>query len=248
MFNTLRITFTILFVCATLRAAFAQPDAEIDIDAHTLLERHIDAVGGRDAITAIKDRSMQATMILTAGDQTIDGSISEIRAYPNKCHHMIALIVQGEQMLQEQWIDGTNIVQLSMGEKKSLGGDILAAKLEEYQFNELVRVEELDYTLTVTAKNIEDGKGIYTLEVKKKYNTIYWFIDAENYYLVGTLEKFDTEQGKAEVRIRFSDFKSVDGVVLAHKQSVDAGPTHAEVVISSFKHNMNPPDGVFTTR
>jgi zinc protease len=222
------------------------PKLDVDMDAETLLKKHIEALGGKDAIAAIKDRTMDGTMSMEAGPQTIEGQVNQVAAYPNKAHQIMVLSFNGQQMTQEEWSNGSVASVSGMGGSKTLDGDDLAKKLEDDQFNEVIRFDELGWTAKVSDKKVEDGRTVYYLDIAKKHATITWLIDAENFMQVGSVKIEKSERGEVVIKSKYSDFKEIDGVKLPHTIAVEAGPTSIGIKVSSYKHNTSPPDSEFT--
>jgi zinc protease len=217
---------------------------EIDIDAKTLLNKHIEALGGHDAIAAIKDRSMEASMTMQAGPQTFEAEVSQVSAYPNKVHKLMVINIPGMQTTQEDWNNGTVASSNHGYGSKTLEGEDLARMLDDSQFNKVIRFDELGWSLKVSDKKIEDGRSVYYLEITKKYGTETWIIDAETSMMVGRGLGI-IEQGKKVLMFKYSDFKEIDGVKLPHTTNFAFGSAKTEITVSSYRHNTSPPDSEF---
>ena len=223
------------------------PDLEVDIDAETLLEKHIEAMGGRDALAAIKDRTTEGTMEMSFGPQTVTGTVKRVSAYPNKQYELSVLKMGPNEMKQESWCNGSKVVSVNpmTGQQQEAEGEALASELEGNQFNDVLRLDELGYESEVSAKKVMDGKTVYALEITKKHGEETWFISADNYLRVAQSIIMGNEQQTVEVLTKYSDFKEVDGVMLPFSAEVDAGQQQVSMKITDYKHNTNPPASTF---
>jgi predicted Zn-dependent peptidase/outer membrane lipoprotein-sorting protein len=224
--------------------------AKADIDAETLLARHIAATGGAAAMTAVTDRTMEADVALAMGPNSLKGGMIEIRKAPNKVYSRMSIDFQGQAMVQESWNDGASVVQSNpmQGGNTSLSGADLAREIEKAQFNDILRIRELGYTAAVTAKKQFDGKPVYVLEIKKGLGNTVLLISAET-WLVVAMESQEEMAGQTQtVTTRYADYRAVDGVQLPWSIIMDAGMTTMTVKVTSYKQNTGVKDEQFTVK
>ena len=221
-----------------------------DIDAETLIAKHIAALGGREKLAAIKDRTMDAELSINVSGQSLQGSMKEVRKVPNMNHTKSLVTFQGQNMEQEKWNDGSKVTSTEpmSPAPKTLEGEELARELEKDQFNDLLRYKELGYTPAVKGKKALNGKQVYMLEMKKKYGSNLLFISADSFLLAGEESTEKNPMGEQTITTTYEDYKPVDGIMLAHKQKTDAGMMVVEMTITSYKQNTNVPDTEFTNR
>jgi len=224
------------------------PDMNLDMDAETLMQKHIKAMGGEETYAKIKDRIMAADVSMNFGPQSIEGSTEITNKAPNKSYELQTFSMGAQVMTSEKWNNGTRVVQTNpmSGEAKALEGEELAAALEEDLMDDFVRYKELGYELKLTTKKMVDGKPVYTLVVKRKHGSSTMLISADDFMLVGKDEtKTRPEMGSQSISTRFSDYKVVDGIMLPYKIDVDAGQVSFTIKVTSYKQNIGVKDDVF---
>lgn len=221
-----------------------------DIDAATLIARHIDAMGGAATLAAVTDRTMEADVTLSMGPAPLKGTMTEIRKAPNKSYSHMAITFQGQTMTQDSWNDGSTVVQASAMQSgpTTLDGEELARELEKSQFNDLLRYKELGYSPAVTAKKQFDGKPVYVLTMKKAHGVSVLLISTETWLLVAEESEEDTQAGKQTVTTRYADYKAVDGVQLPWSVSIDAGAMSMKIAVKSYTQNTGVKDEQFTQK
>lgn len=229
---------------ANMKPVTDAPAMKIDIDAVTLLEKHFKASGGRDKMAAIKDRTTEGAITMQFGQQSMEGTMIQIRKAPNKSYEKMEF----QMGAQESWCDGVNAVRAGGPQLQKLSGKELDETLEEAQFNDLLRYKELGYTPTVKAKKIVDGKTVYVLEVKRKFSNQTLLVDAESFLLFGEEKEENSPSGPVMTSVRFSDYKPVDGVMMPFKIKIDAGQMTMQMDVVSHKQNTNVADDVFVKK
>jgi hypothetical protein len=249
-----RILCFLLVICTLIPFSLhAQDDArsdtdaslEIDIDALTLIDNYIEALGGSSVVESIRDMSVEGDVTLKVASHTFTGQFMEISAAPNKKYALMMFDIEGESMSQEDWCDGTTVVESGAFKKGTLKGDELAVKLENNEFNAELRLGELGYTFAITDKKIEDGRAVYYLEVKKKHGTRTWIIDAETFMRVGAIEREKTDTGIEETRVTYMDYDTIYGMAVPMKWILKKGHTTTEFTATFYELNTNPPASTF---
>ncbi len=188
---------------------------------------------------------------MSAGPMQIEGSMLTIDKAPNKRYTKSTFLVDmggGAQTLeQEEWVDGISAagtVPMQPG-VNTYSGDDLARKLEDAQFNDIIRWKELGYTPTLKTKKMLDGAAVYEVDMKKVHSAVTMYFDAATFMLVGE-DRTESRGGQsAVVSMRYSDFRAVDGVKLPHKMTVDGGQMTMSATVTSVKQNTQIDDATF---
>ncbi|MBL0175528.1 MAG: insulinase family protein [Ignavibacteria bacterium] len=224
--------------------------SKADIDAETLLERHITALGGRAKLEAIKDRTLEGNLSMNFSGQSIEGTLLEIKKAPNKDYQKTSISFQGQVIEQEKWNDGTTVTSIlpQQPAPTTMSGDELAQELEKDLFNDVLRYKELGFTPTVVSRKALGAKQVYVLEMKKKHGSNTLLIDASTWLLAGEETTIKGPQGEQAITVLYDDYKAVDGVMLPHKMTTDAGMMTQEMTVTSYKHNTNVSDEIFKAR
>ncbi len=224
----------------------AEPSAA-DIDAPALIGKMIHALGGREKLAAVADRTLEGDVILSIGGQEIPGTILDIKKLPNKNYQLVSLLYMGQKMLQEKWNDGENVISTNPMQTGPvvLEGEELAQELEKDQFNDILRMEQLGYKARVKSSRKMDGRKVYVLEIEKKHGSSVMLVDADTYLIAGEESSQNTPQGDVTATVYYEDYKPVDGVQTPHTMRVEAGATIMTVKATSIRQNTGVKDEVF---
>jgi hypothetical protein len=219
---------------------------EIDTDAQTLLEKYIEAQGGREAMHAIKDITMEAELVLEADGKPYYGNVLLVSAAPSKMYTLMSIEFEGQTLIQEGWCDGVSVIDSGAFRNRVLEGDELAAKLEDNEFNSLLHLNEQGAILTITDKRIENGRTLYFMEVKKKYKSSTWIIDAETLLRTGSVHLEESGNGMEETRIEYLEYETVEGMMVPSTWTISSSSTKTTISRASYSFNTNPPESTFT--
>ncbi len=216
-----------------------------DIDGETLLKKHLAAIGTEAAVNAIKDRVMEGTVKIAAGPQTIEGTIKEVKARPNRSYENMTVKMMGSQ---EKWCDGKGVVTAAGPRVNTMEGEELAEELEDAEFLPLFRAKELGWKVNATVIRKINGTKVYVLEVERKHGRQTLLIDANTWLLFGEDRVQTTPEGTMTLETRYSDYRDVDGVKVPFKVSLNVGQAVIDIDVTSIKHNTNPPAETFTKK
>ncbi len=234
-----------------MKPVSAAESFDVDIDAATLLEKHIKALGGRDRLEGLESRITEADVTIDFGQATAEGMLSETAMAPNKKYQNLTMSVNmgGQQQVIESstWVDGEHVVtQQPMRPLQALTGEDLTKQLEEEAFNPILRMDELGWTSTVKEKKSMDDRVVYVMEVKKKYSTEEMFIDADNFLLLGKSSTGEGPQGPITTVQRYSDYRETDGFMLPYSYKVENPMMTLTATITAYKHNTDIDESIFS--
>ncbi|ARV15474.1 M16 family metallopeptidase [Polaribacter sp. SA4-12] len=193
------------------------------VTAATVVDKYIDAIGGKDKLMAVK------SIVMTSGAkvQGMDISLVAKTAAPNKS----SVVVSGMgQVLSKMVFDGETGYQEAQGRKKEMSADeIVKAKAKNviteelaYKNGELLRIEPLD------------GKKVYVI----KHNDTEIFFDVKSGLKVKEVKIVKTPDGK-EVRVPtvFSNYKEVNGMKFPFTIGQKMGPMDLNFEVTDIKIN-----------
>jgi hypothetical protein len=225
----------------------------VDIDAPALLEKSIEAMGGRAALEKVTSRITEGDVTMSFGPASAEGTFKEMEKAPNKKYQLVTLSLDmggGAQILEmEQWVNGDKAwVRQPMQPMQELSGDDLAKALESEQFNAVLRWKELGFEPTVTEKKEMNGRVVYVLSMKKKHSMEEMFIDAENFRMVAKSETNDTPQGPVSTMTTYGDYRPVDGLMLPHSLLVEGAGMTQKATVTSYKQNVAIDDSEFSVK
>ncbi|MCB2204781.1 insulinase family protein [bacterium] len=229
----------------------AEKSFEVDIDAPTLIKKHIAAIGGREKLEDVTSRQMEANVSLDFGMAQAEGVLSETTMAPGKKFQTVTLSVdmggQTRMLESKQWVDGVHAAVQQPGQPaQKMSGEELASMIEDEQFNPVLRMAELGWTATVKAKKSMDKRVVYVVEMQKQHSQEEWYIDADNYLLIGKSTTAETPQGPITTMNRYSDYRDTDGVMLPYHMTVENPMMTMNADVTSYKHNIDVDESIFT--
>ena len=229
-----------LLCLALLTAARA---AENSPTVDSILDKFIEASGGRTAMEKIKSRAIR-------GDLDIMGSTSdwvmEAKA-PNKLfsgftHSTLGTLADGFDGAVA-WSKNESGVRIKEGEE-------LAKTKRDAEFYRFLNFKKLYPDLHYKGTEKVDGEEVHVLESKPSASSMERLsFSTKSNLLIQQEAQFEGPQGKIEVTTRLTDFRPVDGVKYAHslKFKLRAGEQELEfsIKLKEVKHNMAIEDAKF---
>jgi outer membrane lipoprotein-sorting protein len=189
-------------------AAFAQT-------ADELVEKSIQASGGREKMEAVKSARMSGKMSMGQG---MEAPMVIETVEPNKIR--MEMTFQGMTMIQAY--DGKSgwQVQPFMGKTEPEPMNEQEQKAMERQLDDmdlLTKYKEKGHTVELVGKEELEGSPVYRLKLTKKTGEVSnLFLDAETYLLVKQSGKTQMQGQEIETETSFSDYKEVGGVLYPH--------------------------------
>jgi outer membrane lipoprotein-sorting protein len=216
-----------------------------DKSADDVLKKMIDAIGGRKALENVKDRTMSGTMELVA--QGMSGSMTIYSKEPNKSR--FELDVMGTKIVQAcdgeiAWMDNPAMggvqempEQFAKGNKRNAIGNERFLNPKKFK---------IKYTLKEKEK-VKEKECLVLEQTFADGHKALLYIDANTYLPIKRKSTApDQMGGEVESETYLSDYKSVDGVKIAHSISNYRGGQEAfKMVISEVKQNTGLDDSLF---
>jgi len=237
---------------ADMQPVNAAVSLDVDMDAQSLIEKAIEAMGGRTTLEKIESRITEADVSIALGmGGEAEGTLKEIEMAPNKKYQLMTMAVDmggGMQMLEfEEWIDGeTAVVSQPMQPVTELSGEDLEKTLEDNIFNEMLHLNAPGVEVALTEKKKMEDRTVYVLNVKRKHSEKEMLIDANSFLLYGESETAETPQGPMTRVTRFSDYRAVDGVMLPFSLQTENPAMTLKATITSYTHNSDIDESTFT--
>jgi hypothetical protein len=219
--------------------AFAQtgaPEGEEQAlpEASLLLEKFIEATGGRAAYDKLRNRVSKGTLSMPI--QGIEGHLSVYEAAPNKAYAVVSL---GEAGTILSGSTGEVVWEIAPGQPPQIkSGEDLQAALAEATFNSVTRWEEFyEKGECVGAETGDDGI-VYKVEMTPKAGEMQvWYFDRYSHLITRVEKKVKTPNGLLPVTVVMEDYKSVDGILLPHKLTEKIMGMSVETVLTKVSHN-----------
>lgn len=229
----IRKTFAWLLVAGLTGAAVQAQTAD------EIINKHLQARGGKDKIKAVQATRMTGKMVLGQG---MEAAFSRDLVRPNKMR--LEFTLQG--MTGIQAYDGQSgwSVMPFMGktEPEKMSDDEIKLVADEADIDGiLVDYKEKGHQVEYVGKEDVEGTPAYKLKVTKKNgDVVNVYIDAESYMNIKEAGKVKVRGQEVEGETTFGDFKTVDGVVFPFSIENKAQGGPGGMVITVSKIEVNP--------
>lgn len=207
--------------------------------ADELIEKNIQAKGGREKIQAIKTLRMTGRMTLGQG---IEAPVTMELARPDKMR--VEFVFQG--MTGVQTYDGKEgwAMMPFMGktEAEPISGKQLEAMQEQADFDGLLMdYKTKGHQVELVGKEDVEGTPAYKLKVTKKNGDIgYYWLDAESFLEIKAAGKTNVDGKDVEGESWFGNYKEAGGVIFAHSVENKAVGAPEGMAITIEKIEVNP--------
>ena len=208
------------------------------VTAEKIIEKYIESIGGRDKLSAVRDKIMK----LKGTNEGMDLSLTIEQKLPNKLYQELNFSV-GKQTTV---FDGEKGKIEAMGQVQYIKGD----KLDDLKYQSRLN-GFLDYPgneVSLKLNGIENIEGIdaykMTLTTANGKKYIHYY-DINTGYKVREISTFETPQGSFTQIIDMDDYKEVEGILHPFKLIQKMGPREIELVVESIKYNSGIPDSLF---
>ena len=207
-------------------------------DAKTVIEKHIKALGGRSKLESVKTASYEGGMVMVAGPGEMEGEM-EIIQHKNKFLMVTNISSPMGDMEIKQGSDGDVFWMSQAGQFQVLDDDQSGSAKDMYgQVFPALGWNKYDGEIKNTGIKKVDGKDCYTLVFNpKKGSKATRYFDTTTGYMVKVVTSQKSMMGVIDVTNLHSDFKTIDGIVVSHKQVTDMGQMQMEMEIEKVKFN-----------
>lgn len=236
----------LLIVPALSNTAFAQA-----LTAEQVVEKHLAAIGGREALTKITSRRATGVMVIATPMGDLTGSLEMSAKAPNKMRADIRVDLSAMgagEMVMAQLFDGTTGWSLnSMQGNSQTSGDQLESQKNNFFPTPLLKYKELGHTLSLAPKAQVNGKDAYVVVATPKTGpAVQMYFDTESFLLVRTVSRITSaELGQTEQVSDPSDYRTIDGVKVAFTMTQTAGGQAVTMKFNKVEHNVAIDDAAF---
>lgn len=233
-------TLTLLSLLALAQLnVFAQDSLEISKQkAKDVIEKYLTAIGGRDALAKVEDRT--TIMRGTAMGQSI--TLIAKQKSPNKLRQEI----KAGGMEQLVIFDGEKGMMNAMNQKIEVKDKELEALKIEAIMEFLLDPESHGIKISYEGSEKINSKEANKIKMVLP-SGLRWFsyFDAESGLKVKEEKELQTQMGLMNQTFAFDDYKEVDGIKYPHKITQSAGGQTIDVTVSSIKVNKGLSDDIF---
>jgi hypothetical protein len=220
--------------------------------ADEVIEKHLAAIGGREALGKITSRAMTGTIALSTPAGEVSGSIQLFTKVPNKSRSLIKVDLTqfgvGE-LVVDQRFDGTvGYVLDSMQGNRDITGNMLDNMRNNAFPTPLLTYKAAGAKVELIGKEKVGNRDAFVIQLTPKAgSSSKQFFDAETYMLLKTLTTINVPQLGQDVEQvgEFSEYRAVDGVKVPFTIK-STNPVQAfTITVSSVEHNKAIDDASF---
>jgi len=234
---------SLLLVLPVFVGAAADPGVGAALPtAEEIMDRYVEATGGREAYDRIENRLTKATLEFVGQGLSLDMTIYMAR--PNKIYTLIESDMIGKV---EKGTDGETAWELSTmtgpqimkgAQKADFLRDAVLDRLAHWR-DEFVAAESAG---TEAVGETECYKVVLT---QRDGPPMTLFLDRESYLTVKMTMDLETPMGVVPMETFPGDFRKVDGLLLAHSGRVKLAGQERSMTVHSIEHNVDLPAGLF---
>jgi hypothetical protein len=221
--------------------------------ADEIIEKHLEALGGRAAFAKIESRTMKGTISATTPAGDLSGTIEVTNQRPNKTRTLIQMDLSAVglgKMVQEQRFDGAaGYAMDTLQGNRDVTGDQLEALKNTTFPNPLLNYKEAGATVELAGKEKVGDRDAYVIIGKPKTGPVVrQYIDAQSYLPIKQVVKINVPQigGEVEQTTEPSDFRDVDGVKVPFRVKTSSALQTIVVTVSQVEHNKSVDQSLFS--
>lgn len=210
------------------------------ITAKSVLDKYIEAIGGKDNILKVQDKTTK----MKGSVQGFDITITMHQKEPNKLYQLLDAGV----FQQKTIFDGTKGYIEGMGQKTDITGEQLE-DMKDNSLHSMLNYDERGVKYELTGMETINGKDAYKITFTSpsgKKSTAYYAVDSG--LLIRTTGSVSTPQGTLNQTTDMNDYREVQGVKYPFKFVQNMGPQSIELTVTSYEINTGLPDSLFEVK
>lgn len=236
----------------TVVAVFAAAAASAQT-ADELIEKHLAALGGREALGKVTSQAATGKIAVSVQGNDLGGPLELYHKAPNKSRMVFRLdlsSVGGSEMVIDQRCDGTSAVAMNsmMGDREMTGSQL------QNLLNQRFPTPLLDYKaagakVEIAGKEKVNGRDHFILVFTPKAGSpMREFIDAETFLISRTVMKVDVPEmgGEMEQTVDTSDYRAVEGVKIPFSLRMQNSAQTVSITIDKVEMNKPIDEAMFS--
>jgi outer membrane lipoprotein-sorting protein len=239
---------SLLAVLAALWTAQVQAQT-----ADEVIEKHLAAMGGRDALAKLESRIATGSIAISTQGADLAGPLEIYLKAPNKSRSYIRLDLSqygGAEMAIDQRCDGkTAFASNNLQGDREITGNQLQNMLNASFPTPLLKYKETGAKIELAGKDKVGSRVVYVLQYTPKTGSAAkQFFDAETYLLLRTVMRVDMADlgGEVEQTTDVSDYRDVDGVKVPFSVTVANSAQTITITLSKVENNKPIDEAMFS--
>lgn len=224
--------------------------------ADEVVEKHLAAMGGREALGKLTSRKATGTMTVMTPNGPISGPLEVYSKAPNKTRLYVVLDLtamgMNDKLTLDQKFDGTTGWALNtlQGDRQITGNQLDNMKNASFP-SPLLSYKATGMTVELLPNETVAGTSLIVLKITPKVGSVSkLFLDPVTYLVVRSSATINSPEmgGDVEQVNEASDYRTVDGVKIPFKTVQTAGPQTATIVFEKVEHNIAIDDAIFVVK
>ena len=208
------------------------------ITAEKVIEKYIEAIGGKEKLEAIQDMTVEASA-------NMNGMTLQQKSYyklPNKYASLMS--INGNVMVEQKFNGERGVVKSFQGEQE-LTGEQLEEFKQQAVMNPELKYAELGIIISLEGVDKIEGKDAYKIKVTNPSGKfVYDYYDMENNLKISTKQNVSTPQGDFTTVQSYSDYREIEGIKIPFLIQI-SGMQNLELKVDSVLINTNIADDIF---
>jgi hypothetical protein len=203
----------------------------VNITAPELINKYLMALGGIDKLNAVKSMDQTYSMELM-------GMAITARQVQDKGRFYMSMTAPGMNLMKQIYDGEKGVAEQGGGRSELKGSDLDAIKEQSMLFPER-KYTEAGYTLELKGLEDVNGNPAYRLNVTTPSGTKSTeYYDATTFLKVKEIETAETQGQTMTTTYEYSDYKSVDGIMIPHTLTI-IGPMPTPMVMKTTEVKVN---------
>ncbi|MFN7948177.1 MAG: hypothetical protein U0Z53_22700 [Blastocatellia bacterium] len=253
-----RIALTLIFSLLLTAAAVAQdkpkadngakPETKADAKAAAMptvdeiLDKHVKAVGGKEAIEKLTTRTSKGTIELEG--MGMNGTVETFSKAPNK--NAVVITLSGFGTVNNVFDGSSGWSSDPMSGLRELSGGELAVLKRDSDFYSVLNLKKHFAKTELKGKEKVGSSDAWVIEATPaEGGPEKFYFDAASGLLIRHDAERDSPQGKMAIEIYTDDYKPVDGVKIPHTMRQVTPAFTLSIKLTEVKHNTPIDDAKF---
>jgi len=174
-----------------------------------ILNKYVEALGGKAAIEKITTRQAKGTFELP--EMGASGTVSILSKAPDKT--VVTIDIPGVGIIKQGFDGSVAWDDNPMSGKSVKSGSALAVAKRDALFHRELRLKELYKQIEVKGKQKVGEQDTYVLQATPDQGSVEtWYFDVATGLLIRMDAERDSPQGQVAIQMAFKDFRDVEGV------------------------------------
>ncbi|MFA3783985.1 M16 family metallopeptidase [Melioribacteraceae bacterium 4301-Me] len=211
------------------------------VTAQSILNKYIEAIGGKDNLLKIKDKTTK----LSGSIQGMNLTLTMYQKLPNKLYQVLDAGV----FKQETIFNGKKGKVVGMGQTIEMTPQQIEKMKAESSMHWYLDIDSLGVKMELSGMENINGKNAYKVTFTTADGSkIVRYFDTDTGFLIREVNTVDTPQGSFTQTLDFGDYREVQGVKYPFKLSQNLGPNTIDLTVSSIEVNTGLKDDLFEVK